>query len=108
MWKKPLNSAVLVATTHRRFGETSDGISTRVVAYMINKYRAKISGKRLCNVRNPPGEGDLKIGRENTVATRTEIVTKSEEIYSRTTLLRFCQERISLHKACFSLLSYYL
>ena len=53
--EKTLNSAVFVATTHRRLGKASDGTSTRVMAYMINKWRAKISQKRLYNVRDPPG-----------------------------------------------------
>lgn len=57
MWRRLLNSAVLVAVTHRRFGKASDGTSTRVVAYIINKWRAKISGKRLYNVRDPPERG---------------------------------------------------
>ena len=32
----------------------------------------------LYNVRDPPGRGDQKICRENTIATRTEIVSKSK------------------------------
>lgn len=47
---------------------------------MINKWRAKINGKRLYNVRNPPEEmKDLRIGGENTVAIRTRTVIKSRE-----------------------------
>ena len=39
------------------------------VAYVINKWRAKINRKRLYNVRNAPEEReDLRIGGENTVA----------------------------------------
>ena len=39
------------------------------VAYVINKWRAKINRKRLYNVRNPLEEReDLRIGGENTVA----------------------------------------
>ena len=57
-----------------------DGTSTQVVAYVINKWRAKINGKRLYIVRNPPEEReDLRISGENTVATRTIIVIKSRE-----------------------------
>jgi len=59
MWRKLLNSAILVVATHRRLGRASDGTSTQVVACIINKWRAKISQKRLYNVRDPPG-----IGRE--------------------------------------------
>ena len=54
MWRRPLNSVVLVVATHRRLRRVSDGTSTRVVAYIINKLRAKISQKRLYNVRDPP------------------------------------------------------
>ena len=58
----------------------SDETSTRVVAYMINKWRAKINEKKLYNVRNPPEEReDMRIGGENTVATKTKIVIKSRE-----------------------------
>ena len=49
-----MNSAALVAATHRRFGKAADGTSTRVVTYMINRWRAKINGKGIYNVRNPP------------------------------------------------------
>ena len=35
---------------------------------MINKWRAKINGNEVYNVRNPPGMGDQKIDKENTVA----------------------------------------
>ena len=69
MWRRPLNSTIWVAVTHGRFGEMSNSTSTRVVAYVINKWRAKINRKRLYNVRSPPKEReDLRIGRENTIA----------------------------------------
>jgi len=45
----------LVAATHRRLERASDGTNTRVVACIINKWRAKISQKRIYNVRDPPG-----------------------------------------------------
>ena len=34
---------------------------------MINKWRAKINGKEVYNVRNPPGMGDRKIDRRKTI-----------------------------------------
>ena len=49
-----MNSTVLIIATHRRLGKVSNGTSTQVVTYMINKLRAKISSKGLYNVRNPP------------------------------------------------------
>ena len=82
MWRRLLNNAVLVATTHRRLGRMSDGTSTRVVACKINKWRDKISQKKLYNVRDPPGMGGevhLRICRKNTIAQRIEIVIKSKK-----------------------------
>ena len=58
MRKGPLNSAALVAATHRGFGKVVDGTSTRVVIYMINRWRAKIDWKEVYNVRDPPRMGD--------------------------------------------------
>ena len=77
MWRRPLNNIVLVAVTHRRLGKASDGTSTKVVARIINKLRVKINQKRLYNERVPSRTViQEKIERENTVATRTEIVSK--------------------------------
>jgi len=42
MWRKPLNSAALAAPTHKEPGRVSDGTSTQIVVWMINKWRAKI------------------------------------------------------------------
>ena len=122
MWRKPLNNAVLVAATHRRLGRVSDGISIQVVACIINKLRAKISQRRLYNERDPLGTGiHEEIGRENTVAIRTEIVSKfkknifkdhSPQILPRKDFLDiFCLSLLSkdfFDKICLSLLSYYL
>ena len=77
MWRRPRNNIVLVAVTHRRLGKASDGTSTKVVARIINKLRVKINQKRLYNERVPSRTViQEKIERENTVATRTEIVSK--------------------------------
>ena len=38
----PLNSAVLGAATHRRDGNAADGTGSQVVAWLINKCRARI------------------------------------------------------------------
>ena len=53
MWRKPLNSAVLVVPTHRGPERVFDATSTRVLARMINKWRANIIRGELYNVRNP-------------------------------------------------------
>ena len=37
MWRRPLNSVALVAPTHRRPIRVFDGLSTQVVAWMIDK-----------------------------------------------------------------------
>ena len=65
--KWPLNSITLVVATHRKLEKAADGTSTQVVICMINKWRAKINGKEVYNVRNPPGMGDRKIDRGKTV-----------------------------------------
>jgi len=70
-----MKSAVLVAATHKRLRRASDGISTRVMAYIINKWRAKISQRRLYNVRDPLGTGGhLKKNLKSIVIQRIEVV----------------------------------
>ena len=48
-----MNSETLATTTHRKPGEMSDGISTRVISQMIDKYRVKMIQMELYNVKNP-------------------------------------------------------
>ena len=80
MWRRPLNSVVLVDVTHRKLGRAFGGTSTLVVACIINKWRAKISQKRLYNVRDPPGMGGgSSENLKSTVTQRTEIVIKSKK-----------------------------
>ena len=62
MMKEPLNSAVLVAVTHRRFGKMANGTSTRVVACTINRWRVKIDWKVIYNERDPQEWGVAKKG----------------------------------------------
>ena len=54
MWRKPLNSAALVTTTHRKPKKVSNGIDTQVRAQMINKCRIKMVQRDLYNVKDPP------------------------------------------------------
>ena len=63
----PEQHAVLVATTHRRLEKVADGTSTRVVTYMINRWRAKIDWRGVYNVRNPPGKGGRKKERTGAI-----------------------------------------
>ena len=50
MWRKLLNSVALVILTHRGTVRVSDGISTQVVAWTIDKWRAKIIQREIYNV----------------------------------------------------------
>ena len=54
MRKGLLNSAALVAATHRGFGKVADGTSTRVMTCTTNKWRVKIDWKEVYNERDPP------------------------------------------------------
>ena len=60
MRKLPLNSITLVVATHSKLKKAADGTSTQVAACMINKWRAKINGREVYNVRDSPGMGDKK------------------------------------------------
>ena len=73
MRKWPLNSITLVTATHSKLKKAVDGTSTQVATYMINKWRAKINGKEVYNVRDPPGMGDRKIDCRKTVAVFTTL-----------------------------------
>ena len=46
MWRRPLNSAALATTTHRRLKWVSDGTDTQVGIQMIQE--------QLYNVKDPP------------------------------------------------------
>ena len=48
-----MNSAVLAIPTHKGPKRVFDAASTRVVAWMINKWKAKIIRGELYNVRDP-------------------------------------------------------
>jgi len=54
MWRRPLNSAALVTTTHRKPKRASDGTGTQVRTQMINKCRMKMIQREIYNVRDPP------------------------------------------------------
>ena len=73
MRKWPLNSITLVAATHSKLKKAAYGTSTQVATYMINKWRAKINGKEVYNIRDPPGMGDRKIDWRKTVAVFTTL-----------------------------------
>ena len=54
MRKGPLNSAALVAATHRGLGKVADRTSTRVMTCTINRWRVKIDWKEVYNVKDSP------------------------------------------------------
>ena len=68
-----LNSAALVAATHRGFGKAADGMSIRVMTCTINRWRVKIDWKEIYNGRDPPRMEDRKkgAGREKKEKTAT-------------------------------------
>ena len=73
MRKWPLNSITLVPATHNKLKKVADGTSTQVATYMINKWRAKINGKEVYNVRDLSGMGDRIIDWRKTVAVFTTL-----------------------------------
>ena len=54
MVRRPLNSAALATTTHRKPKRVSDRTSTQVRAQMVNKCRIKMIQRELYNVRDTP------------------------------------------------------
>ena len=52
MWRKHLNSEILVITTHREPKEVFDGTDTQVKSQMNDKCKIKMIRKELYNVNN--------------------------------------------------------
>ena len=75
MRKWPLNSITLVAATYSKLKKAADGTSTQVTTCIINKWRGKINGKEVYNVRDPPGIVEEKKERDwrKTVAVFTTL-----------------------------------
>ena len=53
MWRRPLNSATLATTTHKRLERVSDGMDTQVGSQMIDKCKTKMTQRELYNGRDP-------------------------------------------------------
>ena len=68
MWRRPLNSATLAIATHRALGKVANETSTEVGVQIINKWRVKMTPKKIYKVEDSSWKGDRKIERENTVA----------------------------------------
>ena len=92
IWRRPLNSTVLAIPTHRGSERVFDRISTQVIAWMINKWRAKIIKRKIYNVRDPWRKEGWKIKKKNIIAIRNHTCNRTlKEIYrnqSPRTLLR--------------------
>ena len=54
MLRRPLNSAALAITTHKKLEGVFNGTCTQVRAQMINKCRIKMAQMELYNVRDSP------------------------------------------------------
>ena len=66
MWRRPLNSATLATTTHKKLGKVADGTSTQVGVQIINKCRVKMTQKKIYKVEDSSWKGDQK-NRERTL-----------------------------------------
>ena len=60
MWRRRLNNATLANATHRELGKVVDGTSTQVRVQMINRWRVKMTQKRLYKVRDSPRKRDRR------------------------------------------------
>ena len=69
MWRRPLNNATLATATHRAPGKMSDGTSTQVGVQIIDKWRVKMTPKKIYKVEDSSWRRNRKIEREDTVAT---------------------------------------
>ena len=81
MWRRPLNSAILATTTHKKPEKVSNETYTQVRAQIINKCRIKMVQRELYNVRNPQWEGDRRRERKNTVAIIIVFITGLIDLY---------------------------
>ena len=95
MWKRSLNSAALATITHRRPERVSDGTSTRVAAWMIDKCRIKIVWRELHNVKDPPWMG-IENHKRNIVVIKNQLCNQTWNEYIRTDLLVLCRRWLFL------------
>ena len=86
MWRRHLNSEILVTTTHRKLGEVSDGISTQVKSQMINKCKVKMIQSELYNVNNLLWKGEEK-SRKRRITSLSRIVCKNDQSTRKEKLL---------------------
>ena len=91
MWRRHLNSEVLATTTHKKPREVSDGTSTQMISWTIDKCRIKMIQRELYNIKNPLWNRD---GRNSRKKDNNLIYncTQSELIYMNAKILglRIC------------------
>ena len=68
MWRRPLNSATLTTATHRAPGKVADGTNTQVGTQIINKWRVKMTPKKIYKVEDSSWRMDQKREKEETLA----------------------------------------
>ena len=78
MWRRHLNSEILVTTTHRKPGKVSDGTDTQVISQTIDKCKVKMIQREQYNVKNPLRKGIGKI-LEKKIASLSTIVRKKDQ-----------------------------
>ena len=60
-----MNSISLFAATHSKVKKAANGMGIQVATCMINKWMAKINGKKIYNIRGSPRTGQGKKEEED-------------------------------------------
>ena len=101
MWIRLLNSTALTIPTHKGLERVSDTTSTQAVDRIINKWRAKIIGRVIYNVRDPWQRRDHRFIRESIVTVWTISVTIfNQYIYIYIYIYRSRHRRLEHPKSC--------
>ena len=86
MWRRPLNSAILATTTHRKPERVSDETGIQVKARMINKCRMKMVQRRIYNVKDSSWMSDRKKEERKDCSNLNDLGIQLWLIYRRTSL----------------------
>ena len=81
MWRRPLNSATLATTTHRKPKRVFDGIGTQIRAQMTNKCRMKMVQRELYNVRDPQWGNDRKNREKEHCSNQNALILCLVDLY---------------------------
>ena len=57
----------------------ADGTSTQIEVQIINKWRVKMTPKKIYKVEDSSWRGDQKIEKENTVAIKTVLISYCDQ-----------------------------